>query len=119
MTAIPRACITCGRPSAPGGSRCELHGGGRGWDRYKARYPERAAQYRDPAWKTRRQAQLAADPTCAVCRRPATDADHVVAVSLGGSFDGSLQSLCRRCHLAKTARDSAESKRRAAERRNQ
>jgi hypothetical protein len=41
-------------------------------------------------------------------------------MSLGGSFDGPLRSLCRSCHLKATAEASKESKRRAAEaRRNQ
>jgi 5-methylcytosine-specific restriction endonuclease McrA len=88
-----------------------------GWSKYTARHPERARLYKDPAWKARRQAQLAADPACAICRRPATDADHVVAIALGGSFDGPLQSLCRKCHLAKTVRDSHEAAKRAAARR--
>ena len=83
-----------------------------GWTRYAARYPERAAAYKSPAWTRRRRAWLAEHPRCVWCGRPATDCDHVVAISLGGSFDGPVQSLCRRCHLRKTAEDSKTAKKR-------
>jgi len=113
----PRQCLTDGCTEALAyGSRCKRHGGSN-WDRYKHEHPERAVRYQDPAWKTRRDAQLREYPTCAFCGRPAVDADHVVAQALGGSFDGQLQSLCRRCHLIKTAQDSKAAKRAAADQR--
>jgi hypothetical protein len=37
-----------------------------------------------------------------VCGQSATDVDHVIAVSLGGSFDGQLQSMCAKHHHEKT-----------------
>lgn len=87
-----------------------------GWNRYKNAHPERQALYRDPRWRSRRQAQLAEHPRCVVCGRPATDADHVTAIALGGSPDGPLQSMCRRCHLRKTAEDAKAALRGAARR---
>ena len=51
-------------------------------------------------------------------RGEATDCDHILALSLGGSFVGPVQSLRRRCHLRKTAEDSKGAKRNAARRRN-
>jgi 5-methylcytosine-specific restriction enzyme A len=113
-----RQCLTFGCPEVIAyGSRCRKHGGSN-WDRYKHEHPERAARYRDHGWKLRRDAQLAKEPLCELrlpgCRGKATDADHLTPMSLGGSFDGPLRSLCRRCHLKVTAEASKESKRRAA-----
>lgn len=107
---MPKSCITCGR-KIPYGSRCKQHGGSN-WDRYGAEHPERREAYKDPAWKTRREAWLAEHPWCARCGLRATDVDHVLPVAITGRFDGPVQSLCRRCHLAKTAADSKASKRR-------
>lgn len=104
----PKACITCGK-RIPYGSRCKQHGGSN-WDRYGAEHPERRQAYKDPAWKTRREAWLAEHPTCVRCGAKATDVDHVQALALGGSFDGPVQSLCRSCHLKKTAADSNKAK---------
>jgi 5-methylcytosine-specific restriction protein A len=115
-----RRCMTDNCPELISyGSRCKQHGGSN-WDRYKHEHPERAARYADHGWKLRRDAQLAKEPNCQLrlpgCRGRATDADHVIPMSLGGSFDGPLRSLCRPCHLKMTAEASKESKRRAAER---
>lgn len=118
---IPRACIRCGRPSIPGTSRCKEHGYASGWATYTARYPERAAAYKDPRWKSMRDAQLREYPDCQVrlpgCRGTAKEVDHVSPLALGGAFDGPLRSVCRPCHLKLTAEASKESKRRAAARR--
>jgi 5-methylcytosine-specific restriction endonuclease McrA len=115
----PRACIqryrgNCsdGGIAMPHSSRCRAHGGNSGWARYAQQHPERTGAYHGPLWRDRRDAQLRDHPSCAHCGRPAVDADHILAVSLGGSFDGPLQSLCRRCHLIKTAEDSKAAKRR-------
>lgn len=108
----PRRCMTPRCPEVIAyGSRCKRHGGSN-WDKYKHEHPERAIAYANPRWKERRTAWLAEHPSCAACGRPATDVDHIVAVGLGGSFDGPVQSLCRPCHLRKTAEDSKAAKRR-------
>ncbi|WP_345945876.1 HNH endonuclease [Psychrobacter sp. Ps4] len=37
---------------------------------------------------------------------PATDVDHIINKAKGGSDEPSnLQSLCRKCHLSKTANE--------------
>ena len=46
---------------------------------------------------------------CTKCSRPgALEADHVIPLEKGGAeYDlGNIQSLCRRCHLAKTEDES-------------
>ena len=46
---------------------------------------------------------------CVVCGRPgALEADHVVPLEKGGAeYDlGNIQTLCRRCHFAKTKDES-------------
>jgi 5-methylcytosine-specific restriction endonuclease McrA len=64
-----------------------------------------------------RDRHLKANPECVVCGGPASHADHVVSIALGGSQDGRLQSMCAKHHHDKTVRDSHEgAKRRAAQR---
>jgi 5-methylcytosine-specific restriction endonuclease McrA len=58
---------------------------------------------------------LDANPICVRCGAPATQADHIIAVALGGDLEhGALQSMCERCHRAKTVRDSHQAAKRAA-----
>lgn len=62
--------------------------------------------YNTPAWRKRREAQLAAEPVCRMCQRlgfvtGATVADHVEPhrfESWEGFITGELQSLCKHCH---------------------
>lgn len=90
-----------------------------GWARYKQQHPDRAALYRGEAWRIRRDEHLAAHPTCVVCGRKATTADHIVNLAAGGTFDGPLQSLCAPHHREKTLRESHEGAKRAAARRKE
>jgi hypothetical protein len=53
------------------------------------------------------------------CGRKATNADHIVNLASGGTFDGPLQSLCADHHRLKTQNESKEGNRRAAARRRQ
>jgi 5-methylcytosine-specific restriction endonuclease McrA len=47
----------------------------------------------------------AAKYKCVLCTAEATEVDHVVPVSLGGSGDQSnLRALCSQCHKAATTR---------------
>jgi hypothetical protein len=63
------------------------------------------------------QDHLNASPTCVRCRATATQADHIIAVALGGDLEnGPFQSMCERCHLRRTAEDSKAAKRNAAHR---
>lgn len=72
--------------------------------------PERI---RSKAWRAKRRAVIARDPICKACgRRPSTEADHIVARADKGSDDmANLQGICRRCHAAKTAIESARRRR--------
>jgi 5-methylcytosine-specific restriction protein A len=70
----------------------------------------RSAEYGTARWQKARAAQLAKQPCCAQCTKsgrttPATVADHITPVRLGGDFWDSRnhQSLCRPCHQAKSA----------------
>jgi len=68
----------------------------------------------DRAWERLRDAKLAADPVCEIqthCRFPtaATEVDHKIPIrqrpDLRLDWDN-LQSACRACHSAKTAREN-------------
>jgi 5-methylcytosine-specific restriction endonuclease McrA len=63
-----------------------------------------------------RDGHLKANPTCG---QKASHADHVVAIALGGTEDGRLQSMCAKHHHEKTVRDSHEAAKRAAARRKE
>lgn len=55
-------------------------------------------------WRYTRLEKLSATPFCEMCGTVADQVDHIVAVEAGGApFDQSnLQSLCQKCHSAKT-----------------
>jgi 5-methylcytosine-specific restriction enzyme A len=58
----------------------------------------------DARWRKLRKAFLQANPWCVRCGAPATDVDHIIPRSAGGTDDWSnLQALCHACHSAKTA----------------
>ena len=54
-------------------------------------------------WRQLRKLVFARSPLCVRCAAPATDVDHIVAKSHGGtdSLDN-LQTLCHSCHALKT-----------------
>ena len=64
----------------------------------------------DRRWQRLRRMVLAQQPFCVVCQRAgrvvaATDVDHIVPLSAGGtSAADNLQPLCHSCHSKKTAR---------------
>src|SRR5436190_1182189 len=96
---LMRKCLRCPQPAILGTSRCEAHRLRRSrW----ALYPSNA-RYRSAEWSERRRKQLAENPTCALCGQPATVADHITAVKLGGDWDGPLQSLCKSCSQKKSS----------------
>lgn len=70
-----------------------------------------AARGYDARWRKRRACGLAQEPLCRECRKrglvvEATERDHIIAKSDGGSDgDENIQSLCKPCHSAKTARE--------------
>jgi hypothetical protein len=87
------------------------------WAAYKRRHPERARFYSSSTWRNMRDRQLREYPDCVVCGQKAGHADHVLAISLGGSEDGQLRSLCKKHHHEKTVSDSHEAAKQAAQRR--
>ena len=60
--------------------------------------------YDKKRWRRLRKYQLAINPLCAACGRPATDVDHIKPISAGGhAWDlDNLQSLCHQHHSIKT-----------------
>ncbi|MFJ3507811.1 HNH endonuclease [Streptomyces luteogriseus] len=58
-------------------------------------------------WREARKRQLAEEPNCRRCGAKATQVDHVVPLSEGGSkWDpANWQSLCGDCHDVKSAED--------------
>jgi 5-methylcytosine-specific restriction protein A len=110
----PRQCLAFGPGCSDGGmalpgqSRCAQHAL-RAWMSVKTPgMAARAGFYRTRAWRERSKRQLAAEPLCRSCGRPASVADHVVALGLGGSPDGELQSLCKPCHTKKSASEGGK-----------
>lgn len=65
----------------------------------------------DSTWRRIRNRKIKADPLCEPClrdgrTRAATEVDHIVPIDSGGTHEtGNLQSICRSCHAAKTARE--------------
>lgn len=65
--------------------------------------PSSSARGYDHRWRRTRAMKLAQDPLCAECGEPATEVDHVVALTKGGTHDAdNLRSLCKPCHTRKT-----------------
>jgi 5-methylcytosine-specific restriction protein A len=72
---------------------------GSGWDRTRAR--DRILKRDGHRCQIRRPG---------ICTGVATEADHIVPVSVtgpAGDHDGNLQAACHPCHAAKTADESA------------
>jgi 5-methylcytosine-specific restriction protein A len=70
----------------------------------------RSSEYGTARWQRARATQLAKCPCCETCTKqgrttPATVADHIKPVRLGGDFwdAANHQSLCRPSHQAKSA----------------
>ena len=104
MMTIPRVCITCGRPSVPGRSRCRDHGG-KVW---AGKPPARQAAYRNPEYLANRKLAIEREPTChwglPGCRGKSTTADHLKAVSAGGGNGlDNLVGSCWPCNLRRGA----------------
>src|SRR3990167_5123627 len=93
--------------------RCAQHARAKRWEREdqspRVSRSSTALGY-DRQWRKRRAAYLLVHPFCIWCgalglTMMATQVDHVVAKSLGGSDEErNLQGLCAACHARKTAR---------------
>lgn len=79
----------------------ELHAG----KRHPRPRPTSHQRGYDAAWRVLRREVLDDEPFCRACGSVATDVDHIMPRRRGGSDDRTnLQSLCHRCHSAKTMR---------------
>lgn len=106
-----RARRSCGKPACPQLQPCPEHARRRELDRHRG--SARARGY-DRRWEKARVAWLAQHPLCAACARAQLTAaaalvDHVVP-HRGDRLlfwdPDNWQSLCSRCHAAKSARES-------------
>lgn len=107
----PHACSRCGRATTNRG-RCDACA-----PRDRAPVDDRRANSAergyDRKWRRLRAWVLSEEPTCRRCAAegtstPATDVDHIVPKSSGGTDDVSnLQPLCHSCHSVKTRRENA------------
>lgn len=107
----PRACTTpgCRNYAASGRATCDTH------TPAKRPWPERGTSTERGygwRWQQIRAMILRRDPVCTICQaRPAVEVDHIVAKAFGGGDeDTNLRGVCRGCHKAKTAWDSASGK---------
>ena len=60
------------------------------------------AFYKSPEWRALRALFLAAHPSCYFCGLRATEVDHIIPRSQGGSdAPSNLMALCKSCHARK------------------
>lgn len=113
----PRAKRPCRQQLCPGKTTarhgyCDLHASlASGWNR-----PGRAtAEQRGYDWKWRKLARQVLERDMHLCqcedckgeRLPATEVDHIVPKSAGGTDEpGNLQAINRDCHARKTRREA-------------
>ncbi len=100
-------CLEPGCHELVAAGRCAAHTRERrsSYDDARGNSAERGYGHR---WRKLRERILNRDPLCqaAGCDRDATDVDHIVPRSRGGTDgDNNLQGLCHECHSAKTARE--------------
>jgi 5-methylcytosine-specific restriction protein A len=62
-------------------------------------------------WPKARATCLRLSPQCLACGNPATEVDHIVPISRGGTHcQDNLQSMCTGCHATKHARERKRSR---------
>ena len=101
-------CLEPGCPErAIRAGRCAAHQRQTPARLYDARRGSPAQRGYDYTWQKIRARFLAIFPVCRECGKPATDVDHIIALTDGGTHDvNNLQSLCHAHHSAKTAREN-------------
>lgn len=80
--------------------------------RYQGARNNDTSFYRTPEWRRTRRLFLQLNPICVICGNPAQMVDHKVRILDGGGkhdYDN-LQAMCNKCHAAKSARESNESR---------
>lgn len=103
--------ITSARKYCPD---CERKRTAKRWQVFQRKRKESGGDvYHSKGWHVLRQTALLRDMwLCQECKRhgvytTATEVDHIVPVSQGGSDDlSNLQSLCHACHLSKTRQEN-------------
>lgn len=110
MQSAPKPCTQCGVLVHDGTARCAAHPAAL---RYSE--PHRGSRHErgyGSAWERLREVVLARDSgLCQPCRTAgrltvATEVDHIVGKDTGGGDEQTnLQSICRPCHKAKSARE--------------
>jgi len=108
-----RPCSYPGCPELTDGQYCDYHRREE-YKKYNRFQRDEFSKrfYNSREWKLLRRQKLAKDPLCEQCKRegrltPATVVDHIVPMKEGGACLDikNLQSLCKRCHDSKTARE--------------
>ncbi|MDO5769444.1 MAG: HNH endonuclease [Psychrobacter sp.] len=90
---------------------CDEHADQRSnWTKHQGRHGSSSERGYGHLWRKLRKTILRRDDyLCVACKRtgrlvPATDVDHIIPKSQGGTDDpDNLQSLCKSCHRHKTA----------------
>jgi 5-methylcytosine-specific restriction protein A len=108
-----KICAESGCPKMVpiGTRRCEAH-------KRIGKYPDRSGTSRTGTTRhiANRKEILKRQPDCRIgypdiCTGISTDADHIVALSQGGTDDlSNLQGACRRCHLRKASLEGHEAR---------
>lgn len=71
--------------------------------------PEIDGFYRSKYWKDIRKMHLMVNPVCVVCGELANTVDHIKPKRMGGDERAeNLQSLCTKCHTAKSSFEGNE-----------
>ena len=70
--------------------------------------PSHQKLYKSFRWKREREDYLMDNPYCVACDRIASVVDHKIRVRDGADFwdQSNWQSMCKRCHNSKTAKES-------------
>lgn len=103
-------CTQCPRLATSKG-RCDDHQR-RAWENPSANTRALTGRQRETF---RRNVLAAAQGICAWCGKPATQADHILAIGLGGSphdWEHNGQALCDDCHDLKTEADNHHARQR-------
>lgn len=106
MPRAPKQCATCSALTAGGKTYCDQCQPN-GW----ATHPSaRNTRYSRTETRAFHRAVLAREPNCRQCGAPATQADHIIPVSQGGTNDPRTngQGLCDQCHAHKTKREQRQ-----------
>jgi 5-methylcytosine-specific restriction protein A len=117
VVAPKKPCRAPGCPALTTARYCAAHAN-EGNRQVDARRPSAARRGYDRRWERIRRAKLERDPLCAECLRAgrgaveAAEVDHIVPLARGGGHgEANLQSLCKPCHSAKTARETVSRRR--------